>query len=110
MYPAPFCYQIMTLIDKIVHYLIFYFDKFCFKVDVFKQKSDTILHNIHPGLLDPYIWWTMIKGFFLRYRSHIWSYLQATIVSVAHFKACLYPGLCHSLTDSQELAPLKAFL
>ena len=38
-------------------YFLFTFDRACFKIGVFRlkvgEKSDTILHNIHPGPFDP---------------------------------------------------------
>ena len=48
----------MTLIDKIVHYiclLLFgHFFKLVYLSWEVEKKSDTILHNIHPGAFDPY--------------------------------------------------------
>ena len=48
----------MTLIDKIVHYIYLLlfgtFLKFVYLSSEVEQKSDTILHNIHPGPFDPY--------------------------------------------------------
>ena len=59
VYPVLFCYQIMTRIDKIVHYIILLLIgsvfNWCIKVMKLKEKSDTILHNIHPRPFDPYV-------------------------------------------------------
>ena len=58
MYTALVCYQIMTLIDKIVHYILLLQFVAVFKLvylNVEVKKSDTILHNIHPGPFDSYM-------------------------------------------------------
>ena len=49
----------MTLIDKIVHYiflpLIWTVFKLVYLRSEVAKKSDTFLHNIHPGPFDPYV-------------------------------------------------------
>ena len=48
----------MTLIDKIVHYILLLLIGPVFKLGYLRseveKKSDAFLHNIHPGLFDPY--------------------------------------------------------
>ena len=50
----------MTIIDKIVHYLFLLLLGSVLKLVYFslkvedEEKSDTILHNFHPGPVDPY--------------------------------------------------------
>ena len=60
MYTALLCYHKMTLIDKIVHYMILLLFKPVLKLvylsSKVEKKSDTILHNIHPGPFDPYLY------------------------------------------------------
>ena len=49
----------MALMDKIVHYIFLLLFgtvlKLVYLSSEVEKKSDTILHNIHPGPLDPYI-------------------------------------------------------
>ena len=50
----------MTLIDKIVHYIFLLLLRPVLKLvylsSKVEKKSDTILHYIHPGPFDPYIY------------------------------------------------------
>ena len=55
MYTALFCYQIMALIEKIVHYVFLLLFGPVLKLVYLStkvEKRDTILHNIHPGPFD----------------------------------------------------------
>ena len=58
MYPAPFCFKMMTLIDTIGHYMFLLLIgpvlKWCIEAPTLKKK-DNFLHNIHPGPFDPYV-------------------------------------------------------
>ena len=56
VYSALFCYQIMTLIYNIVHYIVLV--RLVFKLvnlDLKLEKNYTILPNIHPCPFDPYM-------------------------------------------------------
>ena len=58
VYTTLFCYQIMTLIDKMVHYIFLVLVWSVLKLVYLEsevEKCDTILHNIHPGPFDTYI-------------------------------------------------------
>ena len=64
----------MTLIDKIVHYMFLLLIEPVFKFVYLNsevEKSDTFLHNIHPGPFDPYIHWQFMIICFDNYRQYV---------------------------------------
>ena len=82
VYTALFCYQIMTLIDKIVHYIFLLLIRSVFLLLYLGstvEKSDTFLHIIHPRPFDPYI--TQKLKLWLTLKLKLWQNLKIQIVT-----------------------------